>query len=374
MSSHEVQRRLHLSLPASNTKGPDMAQRMRRIIGHWTAGGGRASDLDRRHYHRLIEHDGTVVIGTEAIEDNIVTSDGDYAAHTLRLNTGSIGIAMCGMRDAIEYPFSPGPSPINEAQFSVFCAVIADLCVEHSIPVTPETVLTHAEVETTLGVKQRGKWDIAVLPWDRSRAGSRAVGDYMRAVVASMVGSKGPQAEDRRPTLRIGSRGVVVAELQADLAALGYFSGRIDGQFGPLTRASLLAFQADAGLATDAVAGPMTWAALDTAEPRPPRDVTLQEIDETSGTAREARMTERMGDIIGIGGGATLVSQIGAASDTLDAAGGFADRLSTMLINNWPVVALCAVCLFAWLALRALGFSTRKRRLRDAREHRSLAR
>ena len=53
---------------------------MRRIICHWTAGSGTASGVDREHYHRLVEQDGTIVTGTEAIEDNIVTSDGDYAA------------------------------------------------------------------------------------------------------------------------------------------------------------------------------------------------------------------------------------------------------------------------------------------------------
>ena len=74
---------------------------MKRVIAHWTAGAGRASAKDKAHYHRLVEYDGTVVAGAEAVEDNIVTSDGDYAAHTLRLNTGSIGVAMCGMR----YPY-----------------------------------------------------------------------------------------------------------------------------------------------------------------------------------------------------------------------------------------------------------------------------
>jgi Putative peptidoglycan-binding domain-containing protein len=346
---------------------------MQRIICHWTAGGSRASDDDRKHYHRIVEQDGTVVRGTETIADNIVTSDGDYAAHTLHLNTGSIGIAMAGMRDAIEYPFSPGPSPINEHQFTVFCSLVAELCREYSIPVTPQTVLTHAEVETTLGVKQRGKWDIAVLPWGEHLTGSRAVGDHMRATVSAMLGVA-PVPSTNRPTLRFGDRGVSVAELQTDLAELGYFSGRTDGIFGALTRASLLAFQADQGIGTDAVAGAMTWAALAKAEPRPPRDVTQAEIDAESGTAKDARMTERVGDVMGIGGAATLVAQLSAASDTLSSASGALGRVTEIVTQNWPVVALCVVCLFGWLALRALGITTRKRRLRDAREHRSLAR
>lgn len=47
-------------------------KRMTRVIAHWTGGGGRASADDREHYHRLIEYDGTLVIGKEAIEDGPV--------------------------------------------------------------------------------------------------------------------------------------------------------------------------------------------------------------------------------------------------------------------------------------------------------------
>lgn len=180
--------------------------------------------------------------------------------------------------------------------------------------------------------------------------------------------------ETGRPVIRFNARGVMVAEMQTNLADLGYFSGRIDGHFGALTRAALLAFQADQGLDTDAVAGPMVWAALETADPRPTREISQTEIDEASGTAKDARMTERVGDLIGVGGVATLVSQMGAASDTLGAASGVLEQLSAVVTQNWPVVLLCAGCLFGWLALRALGFTTRKRRLRDAREHRSLSR
>jgi len=348
-------------------------KRMKRIICHWTAGGSRASNLDREHYHRLVEQDGTVVKGYKSVADNIVASDGDYAAHTLNLNTRSIGVSMCGMRDAIEYPFSPGPSPINEEQFLVFCRLIADLCREYSIPVTPKTVLTHAEVETNLGVKQRGKWDIAVLPWDRRLTGARVVGDHLRKTVTAMLGDK-PAVPATRPAIRFGAMGVAVAELQTDLAALGYFSGRIDGDFGPLTRAALLAFQADQDLETDAVAGPLTWAALERAQPRPPRDITQAEIDAESGIAGDARIAQRVGDLVGIGGIAGIATQISTASDAVGAGLSGMQRLSDALLDNWPLVAVGLLCLFGWLALRALGVSIRRRRLRDAREHRSLSR
>jgi len=351
-------------------------KRMKRIVGHWTAGGGRASPEDRSHYHRLVEYDGTIIKGTHEIADNVVTGDGDYAAHTLRLNTGSIGVAMCGMRGAKEHPFDPGPSPLNEAQFNAFCQMIAELCVEYAIEVTPQTVLTHAEVQPTLGVQQRGKWDIARLPWKDDIRGARAVGDYMRYRIRMLLGAE-PVVQTNRPTLRFDDRGVAVAELQSDLAALGYFSGRTDGHFGQLTRAALLAFQADNDLTTDAVAGAQTWSALGTAEPRPARDITQADIDSQSGIAKDALMTARVGDLIGLGGVGglgRLVTQAEDAGAAVEAASGVLGKVSGLVTQNWPALLLCGGCVLAWLALRAIGHTTRRRRLRDAREHRSLAR
>lgn len=346
---------------------------MKRIIAHWTAGGSRASALDKEHYHRLTEYDGTLVHGTEEIADNIVTSDGDYAAHTLNLNTGSIGVAMCGMRGAQENPFVPGPSPLTEPQFNAFCQMIAGLCLEYGVSVTPQTVLTHAEVQPTLGVIQRGKWDISRLPWKDDVRGARAVGDYMRYRIRLLLGGR-EVVQTNRPTLRFRDKGVAVAELQTDLADLGYFSGRIDGSFGQLTRAAMLAFQADNGLTTDGVVGAMTWTALGKAEPRPLRDVSQADIDAESGTAKDALMTARVGDLVGLGGVAGIVAQAQQAGAAVEAASGVLGTISGVVTEHWPALLLCGGCVVAWIALRALGHSTRRRRLRDAREHRSLAR
>ncbi len=63
----------------------------------------------------------------------------------------------------------------------------------------------------------------------------------------------------RRPMLR----GDDVAVLQRRLNALGFDAGREDGILGPETEAALRQFQRDAGIATDAVCGPATIAALE---------------------------------------------------------------------------------------------------------------
>jgi N-acetyl-anhydromuramyl-L-alanine amidase AmpD len=106
------------------------------IVMHWTAGTGNASGLDRSHYHFLVQADGSVVAGTLRPEDNISASDGRYAAHTRGANTGRIGVAMCGMRGAVERPFNAGPSPLNWPQVNAFCKLVADLCRRYEIPVT----------------------------------------------------------------------------------------------------------------------------------------------------------------------------------------------------------------------------------------------
>lgn len=63
------------------------------------------------------------------------------------------------------------------------------------------------------------------------------------------------------PALRRGDSGLCVARLQTLLALTGA-SIEVDGRFGDGTEARLVAFQAEAGLETDGLAGPMTWVAL----------------------------------------------------------------------------------------------------------------
>lgn len=160
------------------------ACKMARVIVHWSAGGHKASSVDREHYHVLIEGDGKLVRGDHSIKANVSTSDADgYAAHTKGCNTGSIGVALCAMMNAKEKPFDPGPYPITAMQIDVLDDVLADLCRTYKIPVTPQTVLSHAEVEKTLGIKQSGKWDVS---WPPQTA--KQVGDKMRAKVKALLG------------------------------------------------------------------------------------------------------------------------------------------------------------------------------------------
>ncbi|HZI78671.1 MAG TPA: peptidoglycan recognition family protein [Vicinamibacterales bacterium] len=138
---------------------------MARVVLHWTAGAHKASALDKEHYHVLVEGDGTVVYGMHAIDANAKPAREPRASHTRNLNTGSIGVSLCCMRDAVERPFSAGPSPMTVTQWQVAAEVVAELCASYNIAVTPRTVLAHGEVQAALGVAQLQKWDPLVLPF-----------------------------------------------------------------------------------------------------------------------------------------------------------------------------------------------------------------
>lgn len=71
------------------------------------------------------------------------------------------------------------------------------------------------------------------------------------------------------PTLRKGSRGALVTQLQNKLRAKGY-NVSADGDFGPKTEAAVKAFQRAKGLRVDGVVGPNTWAKLNQVTTPPP--------------------------------------------------------------------------------------------------------
>jgi hypothetical protein len=151
-----------------------------RIIMHWTGGGHRATPLDRQYYHEVVEGDGTRVRGLLPPEANAVGAVGPRVAHTLNLNVGSIGLAMAAMNRATYQPFSPGDAPITVAQLEAFCLSVTDYARQFNIPITRETVLSHAEVQPTLGVQQRFRSDITWLPGMVGTGEPVAVGDLLR--------------------------------------------------------------------------------------------------------------------------------------------------------------------------------------------------
>ena len=69
---------------------------------------------------------------------------------------------------------------------------------------------------------------------------------------------------ENRLTIRRGSKGETVAEIQGILERLGYDLGScgVDGDFGRMTEKAVKAFQKDHGLTVDGICGPKTWKEL----------------------------------------------------------------------------------------------------------------
>lgn len=239
---------------------------MQRIIGHHDAGGYSPSAEALRAYHRLIDGDGGVRDGQHPITANAVGKAlvaGKYAAHCLNLNSGSIGLAICAMAGASwGNPFSSTKYPVKPEQVASFVEEAARLCSMYGIAVSRKTVLTHAEVEITLGVKQKGKWDFDYDIFDGTKSRDPIeIGDKWRSRVSKRLASMSlipVPAPTLRPTLYQGSRGDFVIELQRLLGL------KPDGIFGPQTRSKVVDFQQSRQLLPDGIVGKATWAALGT--------------------------------------------------------------------------------------------------------------
>jgi peptidoglycan hydrolase-like protein with peptidoglycan-binding domain len=65
-----------------------------------------------------------------------------------------------------------------------------------------------------------------------------------------------------RPTLRAGSQGDSVSELQGALKLLGYYTGEVDGNYNEQTVAAVSQFQKSAGLPADGIVAASTWQKL----------------------------------------------------------------------------------------------------------------
>lgn len=161
---------------------------MKRVILHWTAGRNVPNPVsDLPHYHFLIskfESNEARIVKSVPVERNEGRIKPGYAAHTRNCNTDSIGVSICGMAGAVQSPLNVGKYPFTEDQWALAIHLLADLCNQYKIPVTPRTVLSHAEVQGNLGIAQRGKWDISILPFDHAFNTAKKCGDEMRRKVS----------------------------------------------------------------------------------------------------------------------------------------------------------------------------------------------
>ena len=153
-----------------------------KITMHWAVTGYGVTDLSRRHYHSVTDGGGAQIMGYLPPEANADTGTA-YVAHARRFNTGNIGMAMAAMAGAKERPFTAGIAPITTYQLAAFVKHVAAMALKYGIPVSRETIFTHAEIEGQFGVAQNGKWDITWLPGMDAPMSAVVVGDILREMI-----------------------------------------------------------------------------------------------------------------------------------------------------------------------------------------------
>ncbi|AGT09964.1 peptidoglycan recognition protein family protein [Paracoccus aminophilus] len=146
-----------------------------RIHWHWAVSGYAASTEAIAAYHALILGDGEV---------RWLAGPATQRTHTQGANGGAIGLSICAMAGANERPFVWGRAPIRPVQVSALARETARLCRLYDIPVSRWSTLSHAEIQPSLGVVQKNKWDITVLPGMAGPADPISVGDRLRDLVS----------------------------------------------------------------------------------------------------------------------------------------------------------------------------------------------
>jgi N-acetyl-anhydromuramyl-L-alanine amidase AmpD len=156
--------------------------------------------------------------------------------------------------------------PYSTAMLERSAALVADLCRTYAIPITwlysadlkagKRGLTTHKAVSDAF--KRGTHWDPGKgFPVER----------YLALVRTCAKGGTVPPVKllkDDPPTLTRGAEGWQVKRLQRLLRQYGLLlpPAKLDGDFGEITEAAVLAFQALNDLNPDGVAGSLTWRAL----------------------------------------------------------------------------------------------------------------
>lgn len=150
------------------------------IVWHWTAGAKGINSKELRSYNALVDQHSNIYDGVFRPEAQATYAIGRAASHTLNANTHRIGISMDCMAGAKERPLQWGSNPMTEGHIEGMLEQTAIWCKHFGIIPSKFTTLSHAEVQPTLGIKQRWKWDIACLPGMKSVEDPVKIGDHLR--------------------------------------------------------------------------------------------------------------------------------------------------------------------------------------------------
>jgi N-acetyl-anhydromuramyl-L-alanine amidase AmpD len=226
---------------------PDTAE----SVAHWFAG----SSAPQASAHYCIDSNSIV----QCVRDE------DVAWHAPGANHNGIGFEHAGR--AAQSP-ADWSDPYSTKMLERSARLVAEKCKHHGIPavwLTPHDLLAGKR-----GITGHVQVSQAFKRSDHHDPGPRfPVERYLRLVKQHLGEAhvdphvhphvtKGPE-----PTLKLGAKGFQVKRLQRLLAQRGFNPGAIDGVFGKGTQTAVKRAQAEHGLGTDGIAGPLTWHALE---------------------------------------------------------------------------------------------------------------
>ena len=182
---------------------------LKRICIHWTAGGTKANELDRSHYHFIVQQDSNIITGNLPPEANIPRNgstlsgqpEGTYVAHCGGGNSFTIGVSLCGMMG--QNADKSWQYPLTRSQCETAWQLVAQLCAIYNIAVTPDTVFTHYEFGLcNPNTPSAGKIDISVLPFEPTLKPNQ-VGNYIRTRISgylAKIQQAGSNAAPKQPS------------------------------------------------------------------------------------------------------------------------------------------------------------------------------
>lgn len=150
------------------------------VVWHWTAGSKGIVSVERRAYNALVDEEGGVHDGEFRPESQATYAVGRAASHTLNANSHRAGISMDCMAGAKERPLNWGSHPMTENHITGMLEETGLWCRRFGIIPSKFTTLSHAEVQPTLGIKQRFKWDVTCLPGMKAVDDPVKIGDHLR--------------------------------------------------------------------------------------------------------------------------------------------------------------------------------------------------
>lgn len=145
------------------------------------------------------------------------------------------------------------------------------------------------------------------------------------ATTATTAGTTTARKPAENPAVRANK------EVQQDLTDLGFYSGPINGVYGPVTTAAVRRFQARAGLPVDGIAGPQTMAAINLALGNDSTDA----VDLLQTTLKGLCYYD--GNVDGIfGSGTETALKAFQRAEGLTADGRYGPRTAAALAAAWP--------------------------------------